>query len=559
MDFVLALHSHLPYVLNHGRWPHGSDWLCEATMDTYLPLLENLETLRRLNVAAPVTLGITPILANQLAHPTFVREMDAFFDQRIAACDEDEAAFAQSGEDELLPLAAFWRERVGRLRRIFDRWDGNLLAAFRRLASEGRVELMSSAATHGFLPLLARDESIRLQLHVGQSEHRRLFGAPPAGCWVPECAYRRGGMWQPLPSAPRQEFRPPIEDHLREAGFRYFFVDSHLAQAGRSLGLYGESHFAGGIVEPDRRWVDTPSMRSPYRAYVVSPRPGAATVSAFVRDPISSLQVWSRYHGYPGDGIYLEFHKIRFPGGLKFWRVTDSDIDLGLKEPYDPNTSRARAHRHARHWGEMIQSVAAKAAGDAAEVVVAPFDSELFGHWWFEGVDFLSDFYRALHRQPGIVPTTASGHLSRQSANVAVELAEGSWGANGDFRKWLNPATEWTWERLWPLEQDFWTLAPLALNDPTGRIVLAQATREMLLAQASDWQFIISTGAAADYAERRFVEHCRDAEVLLDALRSNNPDAIAAAARFAETVHQRDDVFPNVLTDVEAVLHGRGD
>jgi len=147
MDFVLTLHSHLPYVLNHGRWPHGSDWICEATLDTYLPLLETLRSLDAEQTAAPVTIGFTPVLANQLASPVFVREMEAFFEQRLVACDEAPASLAKTGEGQLLPQVAFWRTRIERLRRLFREIDGNLVAAFRALEAAGRLEIIGSAAT----------------------------------------------------------------------------------------------------------------------------------------------------------------------------------------------------------------------------------------------------------------------------------------------------------------------------------------------------------------------------------------------------------------------------
>src|SRR6185312_149916 len=176
----------------------------------------------------------------QLSSPTFVREMDAFLDQRLAACGEAPASLAATGETALLPLVEFWRERLLRLRDLFHRAGGNLVAAFRALEAAGRLEIIGSAATHGFLPLLARDESIRFQLAVGTAEHRRLFGRSPQGCWLPECAYRPRGAWAPWPGGPRSPMRRGIEEHLADAGFRFFFVDAHLASAGRPLGLSGD-------------------------------------------------------------------------------------------------------------------------------------------------------------------------------------------------------------------------------------------------------------------------------------------------------------------------------
>ena len=554
MDFVLALHSHLPWVLNHGRWPHGSDWLCEAALDTYLPLVERLRALEAARVPAPITLGVTPVLANQLASVTFVGEMEAFFAQRLLACDEAQVSLTSSGEGHLVPLVEFWRERLGRLRRLFHQLGGDILSALRALEDSGRIETITSAATHGFLPLLARDESIRLQLAVGRLEHRRLFGRLPHGVWVPECAYRPRGPWQPWSTAPRAGVRRGIEEHLVDAGFRYFFVDSHLASAGRPLGIYGDPGSDPVAPRPGRG--DDLGHRTPYVAYEVAPR-RADGIATLVRDPRSSMQVWSRFQGYPGDGSYLEFHKMRWPGGLKLWRVTGSGADLGAKEPYDPAVARERALGHAEHFAGLLGGIASEERQRRDGVVVAPFDTELFGHWWFEGPEWLADVFHALaRRERGVRPVTAGRHLAEHPPRQPIALPPGSWGANGDFSMWLGEATVWTWERLWALEETFWDLVPAALERPAARPVVAQAAREMLLAQASDWQFIISTGAASDYAERRFRQHCGDAEGLLASLAPGAESRLAEAQASAEELRRRDDVFPDILSAVAAAHSG---
>jgi 1,4-alpha-glucan branching enzyme len=553
VDFVFTLHSHLPYVLNHGRWPHGSDWLCEAALDTYLPLLETLRGLSAESVPSPVTIGFTPVLANQLINPAFVAEMEAFFDQRIEACDEAPASLAATGDNHLLPLVEFWRNRLTRLRRLFADIGGDLVGAFRALEAAGQIEIIGSAATHGYLPLLARDESIRLQLAVGVSEHRRIFGRSPAGCWLPECAYRPRGPWEPWPTAPRTGMRRGIEEHLADAGFQYFFVDAHLAAAGRPLGLSGDPAGDPIMHAPVPPAAPSEPLRSPYRAYRVAHGP----VVAYVRDPRASMQVWSRFEGYPGDEWYLEFHKMRWPGGLKFWRVTGSNVDLGDKQPYNPAAASDRARGHAEHFAHLLAGISAGQSQNRDGVIVAPFDTELFGHWWFEGPEFLGDMYRALTRQETAVhPATGSRHLRDHPARAAIRLPWGSWGANGDSSMWLSNQTAWTWERLWPLEQSFWDVAHQAIASPAARPVLAQAARELLLAQSSDWQFIISTGAAADYAERRFLEHCADAEELIAALAPGRESRLEAAQRRAEELGKRDQLFPNVLPAITAAIGG---
>jgi len=541
MDFVLALHSHLPYVLHHGRWPHGSDWLCEAAVDSYLPLLDQLQELAATGTPAPVTIGFTPVLANQLTSPAFAQELDAFFDQREAACNDAPASLATTGDTALLPLVDFWKSRFRRLRQLFHSLDRDIVAAFRRLQDAGRLEIIGSAATHGYLPLLARDESIRLQLAVGRREHRRLFGRDPVGCWLPECAYR-----------PRIGTRRGIEEHLAAAGFRYFFTDAHLAQAGDSLGSYGEVPLGAERFDAQRPDTASPpaarAVRSPYRAYRVTPPRAKQSVATLVRDPRSSMQVWSRHQGYPGDEWYLEFHKIRWPEGLKLWRVTGPSVDLGAKRPYEPAAALGRSREHAGHFAHLLAGIAGERG---AAVVVAPFDTELFGHWWFEGTDFLAGVYRELCHHPGVRPATASEHLADHAPRVGLRLAEGSWGVNGDHTMWRNDRTAWTWQRLGALEGAFWAAAPRALASPGARPALAQAARELLLAQASDWQFMISTGAVPDYAERRFRQHCDDAERLLAALTSGGSgDGVALATE----LERRDELFPNVLEAVAEAL-----
>jgi 1,4-alpha-glucan branching enzyme len=543
MRFVLTLHSHLPWVLHHGRWPHGSDWLAEATLDTYLPLLAMLEGAARDDLPIRITLGITPVLAAQLADPAYRDEIDDYFGHRLVALDRAPDALELAGDTELLPLVPFWREHLQALQSLWTRLGGDLIAAFRGHAEAGRIELISSAATHGLLPLLARDESIRLQLLVGRSEHLRHFGALPRGCWLPECAYRPRGPWNPWPGAPAAPLRRGIEEHMRHAGFQWWFVDAHLAEAGEAFEVYEQR---------TTRRTPTDDIRSPYRGYEVGSRPTplARPVQVLVRDPETTARVWSRHGGYPGDGRYLEFHKLHHPDGIRFWRVTDPDVDLGQKAPYDPARARDALAQHARHFRGVLESIAAGAApGDTA--IVAPFDTELFGHWWFEGVDWLADLHRELATTGEVTPATAGEVLTETPPTTSIRMRSGSWGANGDFSKWLNDETAWTWHRLWALEERFWNAVPAALDHAVLEPVLEQAARELLLAQSSDWQFIISTGAAGDYATKRFVEHCEALESLLPALELGfgDLDGAVAAARALQRV---DGPFPSLLGAIAA-------
>jgi 1,4-alpha-glucan branching enzyme len=547
MDFVLVLHTHLPYVLGHGRWPHGSDWLMEGALDSYLPLLDRLDALHGEGVPAPVTIGMTPVLGAQLAAPGFAGELRAFIAQRLAACDDAERELTATGESALVPVVQFWRGRYHHSLSQFDALDGDLIGALRALESHGRIELMSSAATHGFLPLLARDESVRLQLFAGRAEHERLFGRAPSGCWLPECAYRPRGAWAPWPSGPRAVMRAGIEKHLQDAGYRFVVVDSHLARAGRPLEAYHVAAVAAVTPTGD-------AFRSPYRDYAIGSGPNA--VRALVRDPASTHHVWSRDDGYPGGSAYAEFHKLRFPGGLKLWEVTGARVPLGGKRQYDPARARALAAEHGNHFAGLLDGIAKGRPSAADGVIVAPFDSELFGHWWFEGPDFLADAYRALRSHRAVRAVTASEHLAAAGNATPLDLPAGSWGRGGDFSMWLNPQTAWIWTRLWAIEERFWNVAAAALALPPAWPVIAQAARELLLAQSSDWQFIISTGEVTDYGERRFRLHADAAESLVAALeRSGHLGGdLGGATRQAEELYALDTLFPDVLDAVARSL-----
>jgi 1,4-alpha-glucan branching enzyme len=252
----------------------------------------------------------------------------------------------------------------------------------------------------------------------------------------------------------------------------------------------------------------------------VASRGGTGTAVAFFRDPKTTLQVWSREHGYPGEYAYLEFHKKHFPGGLRFWRITDNSGDLGRKQVYDPDVAAQKVELQARHFVELVQTTLAEADAAGPGVVCSPYDAELFGHWWFEGPLWLEHVAREMER--GGVPRQTLGEaLEAVPPRMTLSLPEGSWGEGGDHRVWLNRDTEWTWDRVYSAEAE-WVehLTATARVDGDQRRVLQQATRELLLLQSSDWQFLITTGSARDYAERRVAEHYAEFKRLSEMLRS---------------------------------------
>jgi 1,4-alpha-glucan branching enzyme len=315
------------------------------------------------------------------------------------------------------------------------------------------------------------------------------------------------------------------------------------------------------MVESGQRFLPLDDTRSVHDLYRIcsTGHPEAGTSVIFTRDTDTTMRVWSGTYGYPGEGNYLEFHKKYHNSGHRYWAVTDSKADLGAKRTYHPDWVEEKVRGHARHFATIVEQEMWKfhASTGRHGTLAAPFDTELFGHWWFEGPDWLAGVYRSLAREDrGIRPATASRHLAEHPAQQPIAMPPGSWGANGDFSMWIGEATAWTWERVWALEDAFWESVPAALERPAARPVLAQAAREMLLAQASDWQFIISTGAAADYAERRLRQHCDDAEDLLAALAPGAESRLAQAQATADELHRRDDLFPDILSAVAVAASG---
>jgi len=559
--FALVLHTHLPFVLGHGRWPHGSDWLCEVAVGCYLPLLDVFARLGEAGRSPHATINISPVLAEQFASPAFKREIEEFLRTRITAAGENAAEFERQGRSDLLNGAWNWARYYRNRLEQFERLNGDLVGAFRALHEAGHIHLITCAATHGYLPLLLRDESIELQLRLAAAAHARHFGHPPSGIWLPECAYRPRYEWTPPIGAMRGRIRSRrrgIEEFLADLGIGFFITDVHLARGGSPLSAYRDYYPAlRALSETGRPGIE--SDRSPYRPYVVASRGGRGEAVAFVRDPATTMQVWSRDAGYPGDEWYLEFHKKHFPGGLRYWRVTSPRSDLGAKQSYEPERARERTRAHADHFVGLLRDVlrSESARISSPGIACSPYDTELFGHWWFEGPRWLEAVFSRL-KAGGIEAIDCAAFLRRHPPSEAISLQEGSWGEGGDHRVWLNRDTEWTWERLYGVEDEFWTAAREAARDnrPAVQRVLAQAARELLLLQSSDWQFLITTWAARDYAEARFAEHYANVTRLLQGLRR----ALAGSAlegeeeEFLRAREMQNFVFPDIAAPVQATL-----
>jgi len=612
--FTFVLHSHLPYARLAGRWPHGEEWIHEAASETYIPLLNALYDLRDEGVRYKLTVGITPVLAEQLADPDVLDHLDEYLDDKIArakqdvlrfrgeeepvgvpreeaeegelppvdaeavedalhdleALDEAEEGLAEHEDEDLIPppaepkpwwvghqhlesLARFYQRYYEDIKDALDRRYGrDLLGAFKRLQDEGFIEITTSAATHGYLPLLGTDSAIEGQITTGVASYKRFFNRAPRGIWLPECAYR------PAYYTADGRIRPGIERFLAEHGLKVFFAETHMITGGAPVGVAaGEA--MGPYGEIKRRYLipmaSAPLPSEPlttFHAYYVSDTTAGplaeqhSGVAVIGRNNETGQRVWSADWGYPGDFDYREFHRKDGVSGLQYWRVTGAKVDLGDKDLYHPQWAAHKVRMHAQDFAALVERIlqAQQANGQGFGLISSNYDTELFGHWWFEGVEWLKQVLRLLAENPTVELTTASEYVEQHPPQQVIHLPEGSWGAGGTHFTWDNNDTHWMWAPIYDAERQMQRLATQYRerrdNDLIGG-VLDQAARELLLLESSDWPFLVTTGQARQYAVQRFSQHLERFLTLATSVERGAPDG-ALAARLWE----RDRVFPNI-------------
>jgi 1,4-alpha-glucan branching enzyme len=514
----LVLHAHLPFVRHpeHERFLE-ENWLFEALTECYLPLLQLFQRWQQEGINAPLTLTLTPtlcaMLQDQLLQERYARRLDELLEL------VEKELLRTHWEKAFHDLARFYQVRLAATRDLYAACRRDVLGAFRQLQDHGRLEIMTSAATHALLPLLAgHPPSLRAQILVARDSYRSCFGRDPRGIWLPECAYVEG-----------------LEVFLQEANLRWFIVDTHGLLHARPRPRYG-------IFAP----VLTPNG-----------------LAAFGRDRDSAKQVWSRTEGYPGDPRYRDFYRdigfdldldyvkpyLPAPGqrgftGLKYHRITSPDKSQA-KAPYDRAAALAAADEHARHFlqARISQTQRLGEILDRPPLVLAPYDAELFGHWWYEGPEFLDLFVRkAFYDQRSFVLTTPEAYLERHRTHQVAMPAASSWGEAGYWQVWLNEKNHWLFPHLQVAQQ---RMSELVRRFPQpGKLcerALKQAARELLLAQASDWPFILRTGTSPEYARSRVAAHLLGFNSLFEQLSSGALDQ-----SFLQQLESRDNIFPDV-------------
>lgn len=530
---ALILHAHLPFV-RHPEHDHflEEEWFFEAITETYIPLLRVMQRLMDDRVPFKLTMSITPtlcaMLQDQLLRERYVRHLELLIE--LAAREQKRTR----KDPQLRQLADFYFELFAENRRFFvEECKYDLLSAFQRLRQTGALEIIASAATHGLLPILQQQsrQAARAQVLIGRDMHVDVFGVEPAGFWLPECGYA-----------------PGLECTLQEANLRWFVLDADGL-------LFAKPRLCRSIYAP----CYTP--RGPV---------------AFARDPHASCQVWSAHQGYPGDPAYREFyHDIGFDlpmehlgpiargtrkfSGVKYHRITGPGNE---KQLYDRTVAEHAASKHAIHFLEQRrEQILHIGELGFTPIIIAPFDAELFGHWWFEGPIFLEQFIRHTAKQSDLRLTTPSEYLAAHPTQQIVEAAASTWGENGHLAVWLDPSNAWIYSKLQAALQKISKVARRYAYEIVGQPlrspgaaspgdlpalqfadrVLKQLARELLLAQSSDWAFLMKTRTAREYATQRTIDHLARFNRLHDQFVANIIDE-----EFLRDCEWRDNIFPNV-------------
>ncbi len=498
-NFALMLHSHIPYCRKSGVWPAGEEWLFEAMNETYIPLLSMLRRFQQQGKHPKIMIGIVPILAEQLNDSYMKSRFCEYMEDKIRRAQEDMRRFDE--DPQRRAIAEFWYNTFSDNYRAFtDYFYTDILGTFKWLQDEGVIEVLTSAATHGFLPLLERDSSIYSQIRVGVETYKKYFGQSPKGFWLPECAYRPQ-QW----SDQDKKERKAIDEWLAAEGIEYFFVEN--------VGIT-EAQFIQNKNNEKRP--------TTYRGYKLE-----SGVHVFGRNPLTGKQVWSAESGYPGNEWYREFHKKDLESGLHYWRITKSED----KELYNPEKAFQQVREDAQNFVELVVNSLANRStliDETNPIIVSMYDCELFGHWWMEGVTWLEQVYSLLLNYEEIQVDTLSSIIERKNHTYSViRMKPSTWGENSDFTVWNNPKHAWLWPYINASANDFeFVLASIVQSNRVlterDKRIIAQTGRELLLLEGSDWPFLLYTQQAREYANKRFHNHHQRFNKLLWALKDLN-------------------------------------
>jgi 1,4-alpha-glucan branching enzyme len=492
--FTLVLHTHLPWLAHHGRWPVGEEWLYQSWSASYIPLMRVLRTLAAEDRHHVVTLGVTPVVTAQLDDPYSLAGMNHWLaNWRLRALEATtlrhreslrEFGIREHAEADLAldEFATLWRH------------GGSPL--LRELIDAGTIELLGGPLSHPFQPLL-NPRLREFALREGLADAQQRFTHTPRGIWAPECAYA-----------------PGMEIDYAAAGIGHFMVDGP--------SLHGDTALGRPVAD--------------------------SGVIAFGRDLQVSYRVWSPRSGYPGHAAYRDFHTYDHVTGLKPARVTGRNVASDAKAPYDPARADAAVDVHVADFVDMVRNRLVSESGRIGRPahVVAAFDTELFGHWWYEGPVWLERVLRALPAA-GVRVGALSDAIADGFVGHSVELPPSSWGSGKDWQVWAGEKVADLAQLNVEVVDTALTTVDKALEQseslgsPTPRDFVAdQILRETLLTASSDWPFMVSKDSAADYARYRAHLHAHAAREIAGALASGRREH---AQRLADGWNRADGLF----------------
>jgi 1,4-alpha-glucan branching enzyme len=512
--FMLILHAHLPYV----RHPEDEcfleeRWFYEACVETYIPLLHMLTSLAREGIGFRITVSLSPTLLTMMSDPLLNRRLKRYIEDLLRLTEREMER--TRGDASLEPLARFYHHRILAIQDLYENtFREDLVSGFRALAETGCVELITTAATHAYLPNLApHPKAVHAQMQTSLQAFETHMGRRPEGFWLPECGYYTG-----------------LDEVLHEAGVKYFFLESHGI-------LHARPRPECGVFRPVR------SQGGPV---------------AFGREAQSARTVWCALTGYPGHPLYRDFYRdigydlplseiaghihpdgIRHPTGIKYHRITgDGDV----KEPYVRELAVRKAEEHASDFLMRLTSLCTElsSAYDLEPLIVAPYDAELFGHWWYEGVEWLEFLFRGLRKEERIRQVTPAEYLAGNPKLQTVAPSPSSWGEGGHGRTWADGTNAWALPHIHRACEQMEEMVKKHEGSRRRERVLRQAMRELLLGQASDWPFLMHRDTSAAYAERRLVGHLENFFRLSGMFEGGTIDDA-----FLASLEERNAIFPD--------------
>lgn len=495
---IITLHAHLPYIPCVENSVLEENWFFEAVVESYIPLISTLETLSDEGIRPGLTISLSPTLCAMLESESMEKKLRKYVSDRLALCEKE---LEISKDQRISSVIVMYKALYENAMETIVRYSGDLITPLKRLEHDRQIEIITTSATHAVLPLIPNREALRAQISAACDDYKDRFNKDTQGFWLPECAYNER-----------------VERELMLSNIKYFFLDRRACHSGFQNSIFSSYRSKEGL-------------------------------NYFFRDDETSRKVYSADFGYPGNGVYREFYKdigyerdlqylypytgtfLKSPTGLKYYRITAKDVPLDKKEIYDYEIAQAQVEKDVC---DFLEGICSKGKYLWEKRGIRPlinccFNAELFGHWWFEGPEFLETVIRKIRtdRLP-IQIVTPCEYLEYVGSQECLQLpAISSWGENGYFDPWLNKKNDFMYSRLYEIVAKTALIAGRNKNQDLSfltRRALNQLLRELLLAQSSDWAFMLYVGRHSEYAARRFNMHIENASALIKQISEKNID-----------------------------------